>query len=136
MPVFLSSSAEDTRNFGKKFSKSVKGGQIFALSGEVGCGKTEFMRGVIEELSPDAIVSSPTFSIVNRYECADFTVCHFDFYRIKTVEELFEIGFEEYLSPNTAVFVEWADMYPQALGKNAKTISFECVAENLRRIGF
>ena len=135
MSVFLSNSVEDTRNFGKNFAKNIKSGQVFALNGEVGCGKTTFLRGVMEELSPEAVVSSPTFSVVNSYKCANFTVFHFDFYRIKNIDELFEIGFEEYFSDDSVVFIEWADMFEQALGKHTE-IKFEAIGENERKITF
>jgi len=136
MSIFLSNSVEDTRNFGKNFAKNIKKGQVFALNGEVGCGKTEFVRGVMEELSPQTTVSSPTFSVVNSYKCKNFTVYHFDFYRIKNIDELFEIGFEEYLSKDNVVFIEWADMFPQALSENAETLNFEAIGENERKITF
>jgi len=135
MSVFLSNSVEDTKNFGKNFAKTIKSGQVFALNGEVGCGKTTFLRGVMEELSPETLVSSPTFSVVNSYKCANFTVFHFDFYRIKNIDELFEIGFEEYFSDDSVVFIEWADMFEQALGKHTE-IKFEAIGENERKITF
>ena len=136
MNVFLSKSLKETRNFAKNFAKNLKSGQIFALIGEVGCGKTEFVRGVLEELSPQTSVSSPTFSIVNDYQTPNFTIYHFDFYRIKNTAELFETGFEEYLSKDAVVFIEWADMYPEALPARCKTVKFEAVGKNSRKITF
>lgn len=132
--IFNSNSKEKTQDFGRNFAKKLHGGQVFALIGEVGCGKTEFVRGVLSELAPEIVVSSPTFSIVNAYETKNFTVYHFDFYRIKNVDELFEIGIDEYFSDNSVVFIEWADMFLQALPKNFETIKFEAVGENKRNI--
>jgi tRNA threonylcarbamoyladenosine biosynthesis protein TsaE len=134
MSVFLSNSVKETRDFAKNFAKKLSAGEVFALIGEVGCGKTEFVRGVLEELSPQTVVSSPTFSIINAYETAKFMIYHFDFYRIKKIDELFEIGFEEYLSKDAVVFIEWADMFPEALGESCKEIIFEALGENERKI--
>jgi len=129
-----SNSAKETQDFGRKFAKNLRGGQVYALIGEVGCGKTEFVRGILAEIAPEIVVSSPTFSIVNSYETKNFTVYHFDFYRIKNINELFEIGFDEYFSDNSVVLIEWADMFPQALPKGFETIKFEATGESERRI--
>ena len=130
----VSDSVSDTRNLGKKLAKSLKKGQVFALNGDVGCGKTEFVRGVMAELNPEISVSSPTFSIVNSYETPNFTVYHFDFYRIKNINEFVEIGFDEYLSGDAVVFIEWAQMFENVLGKNYETINFSAVSQNSRKI--
>ncbi|MDR0303646.1 MAG: tRNA (adenosine(37)-N6)-threonylcarbamoyltransferase complex ATPase subunit type 1 TsaE [Chitinispirillales bacterium] len=130
----ISDSVSDTRNFGKKLAKSLKKGQIFALNGNVGCGKTEFIRGVLSELNPEISVLSPTFSIVNSYETKNFTIHHFDFYRIKNAEEFIEIGFDEYLNENSVVFVEWAQMFKNVLGENCETVNFSAISENSRKI--
>ena len=131
-----SNSKEETQLFGREFAKKLQGGQVFALVGEVGCGKTEFVRGVLAEIAAEIVVSSPTFSIVNSYETAKFNIYHFDFYRIKNINELFEIGFDEYFTENSVVFIEWADMFPQALPKGFETIKFEALSENEREISF
>jgi len=130
----ISGSVYDTRNLGKKLAKSLKKGQVFALNGDVGCGKTEFVRGVMAELNPEISVSSPTFSIVNSYETKSFIVYHFDFYRIKNIDEFVEIGFDEYLSGDAVVFVEWAQMFESVLGKNYETINFSAVSQFSRKI--
>jgi len=129
-----SNSREETQQYGKDFAKKLNGGQVFALIGEVGCGKTEFVRGVLSEVAPEIVVSSPTFSIVNSYETKNFTIYHFDFYRIKNINELFEIGFDEYFTENSVVFIEWADMFLGILPKGFETIKFEAISENERQI--
>jgi tRNA threonylcarbamoyladenosine biosynthesis protein TsaE len=134
MAVFLSKSVQETQDFGRKFAKNLRGGKVFALNGDVGCGKTEFVRGVLAELNPEISVLSPTFSIVNSYETKNLTIHHFDFYRIKNIDELIEIGFYEYLNENSVVFVEWAQMFENVLGKNYETISFTTVSKNSRKI--
>lgn len=136
MTNLKSDSKEETQQFGKDFAKKLNGGQVFALVGNVGCGKTEFVRGILSEIAPDVVVSSPTFSIVNSYETKNFTVYHFDFYRIKNINELFEIGFDEYFSENSVVLIEWADMFLEALPKVFETIKFEEISENERKISF
>jgi tRNA threonylcarbamoyladenosine biosynthesis protein TsaE len=132
----ISNSVSDTQNYGRNLAKSLQKGRIILLNGDVGCGKTEFVRGVLAELNPEISVSSPTFSIVNSYKTENFTVHHFDFYRIKNINELFEIGFEEYLSEDSVLFVEWADMFPQVFEKNSETINFSAISPNSRKIMF
>lgn len=132
----VSASVCETYNLGEKFAKTLKKKQRFALNGDVGSGKTEFVRGVLSNLNPEISVSSPTFSIVNSYETKNFVVHHFDFYRIKNIYEFVELGFEEYLNENSVVFVEWAQMFPEILGKNWETINFTSISQNERRIEF
>ena len=86
------------------------GQQIFAFRGEMGSGKTTFITALCKTLGVDNNVSSPTFSIVNEYTSnKGKTIYHFDLYRIKNIGELFDIGFEEYISDDTYVFIEWPE---------------------------
>ena len=130
----ISNSIAQTHDLGAKFAENLKKGQVFALVGNVGCGKTEFVRGVLSKLNPDISVSSPTFSIVNSYETKNFSVHHFDFYRIKHINEFSEVGFEEYSDGNSVVFVEWADMFYEVLGKDYETIKFTAISQTERKI--
>ena len=130
----LSKSKEDTRAAGAKVARSARAGDVFGLIGELGTGKTEFVRGFVAALSSDCEVHSPSFSILNIYETPKFPIYHFDFYRLKKQAELREIGFEEYIYGNSICLIEWADMFPEVVPKEAHIIRFEDKGENNRLI--
>ena len=115
--------------------KVAQAGSFYALIGELGAGKTAFARGFAKGLGVDE-VSSPTFAIVNEY-AGRLPLYHFDVYRINSMEELEDAGFEEYFYADGIVLVEWADMILDAFPPNAVTISFErdlTKSENYRKI--
>jgi|WetSurMetagenome_2_1015567.scaffolds.fasta_scaffold272170_2 tRNA threonylcarbamoyladenosine biosynthesis protein TsaE len=106
----LTTHSEDaTVQAGKEFSRRLVSGAIVAFYGELGTGKTRFIKGVCQGLSVQEHVTSPTFTIVNEYRGADFPVYHFDFYRINALSEMQEIGFDEYLGGDGVCLIEWAD---------------------------
>lgn len=120
----ISKSVEETRAAGARLATTARPGDVFALVGDLGTGKTEFARGFVEALCGPAAVRSPTFSIVNIHESSKFPVYHFDFYRLRNKDELEEIGFYEYVRSDGVVLVEWADMFPDALPEHAVKIRF------------
>lgn len=126
-------SSEETQLLGRKLVSQVAPGDVVALEGGLGSGKTELVRGFMKELNPKAIVRSPSFSLVNTYECDLFPVSHFDFYRLNSPDELFEIGYEEYINPDTVCLIEWAQMFEESLPSNTKFIKF-VEAEGDRRV--
>jgi tRNA threonylcarbamoyladenosine biosynthesis protein TsaE len=126
-------SVEETRKFGAQVAKTAKSGDVFALIGDLGCGKTEFARGFVSALCA-ATVRSPTFSIINIHETPEFPIYHFDFYRLKNREELVEIGYYDYIRSNGIVLIEWADMFADVLPGNAKCIRFSDKKNNTREI--
>jgi tRNA threonylcarbamoyladenosine biosynthesis protein TsaE len=146
-----SASAEETRALGARLARIAEPGDVFSLDGEVGSGKTEFVRGFVNALAvedaaaaadapasvpensaaPEA-VRSPTFSIVNTYETPKFPVHHFDFYRIENPEELESIGLGEYLGGDGVCLIEWGGMFPGALPDEAKLIRFSDNGETAR----
>lgn len=130
----LVGSVQETRDCGASLARKASPGDVFALQGDLGTGKTEFVRGFMAELLPDAPVRSPSFAIVNTYETPRFPVYHFDFYRLGGYDELIEIGFDEYLSGEGVCIVEWADLFPDALPKTTRWISFEDRGGDLREI--
>ncbi|KAA6231830.1 tRNA (adenosine(37)-N6)-threonylcarbamoyltransferase complex ATPase subunit type 1 TsaE [Chlorobium phaeovibrioides] len=113
--VFHSASALETRAVGRKFAASLPGGAVVALSGDLGAGKTEFMRGVAEFFCCAEQLSSPTFPILNIYngllQGDEVSIHHFDLYRIERPSELDALGFGEYLSSAWCSFVEWAERF-------------------------
>jgi len=92
--------------------------KIFVFEGEMGAGKTTFIKTVCEELGVRDVVSSPTFSIVNEYETPDSTVYHFDFYRIKNIREAYDIGYEEYFYSGNICLIEWPERVAELLPEN------------------
>ncbi|MGE5432552.1 MAG: tRNA (adenosine(37)-N6)-threonylcarbamoyltransferase complex ATPase subunit type 1 TsaE [Syntrophomonadaceae bacterium] len=128
-------SEEDTARLAKEFSETLQGGEVVALNGNLGAGKTSFIKHLLRNFEIDN-VSSPTFAIVNEYE-GSLKVNHFDFYRINKVEELYDIGFEEYLTrDDTVTFIEWADLQPEVLPHRRIEISFIVNDDFTRDISF
>lgn len=113
--TFLSHSEEETKQFGKEFGEKLSHGDVVALYGELGAGKTEFVTGICEAFDVEEIVTSPTFSIINQYfgtdnRGDDITLYHLDLYRLHSKEELDEIGFTECIhSQNVIKIIEWAE---------------------------
>ncbi len=120
----ITSSVEETREMGARLARKAQPGEVYALEGDLGCGKTEFVRGFVQELTPGAIVRSPTFSIVNTYQTPRFPVYHFDFYRMSDPEELDTIGFDEYAISDAVCLIEWGTMFTDYLPPNTKFIRF------------
>jgi tRNA threonylcarbamoyladenosine biosynthesis protein TsaE len=130
----ISHSVEETRALGARIARTARPGEVFALVGELGSGKTEFVRGFVEALCGPSEVRSPTFSIVNIHDAPEFSVFHFDFYRLKKQEELVETGFYEYVRGDGVVLIEWADMFPGVLPEETRMIRFKDSGNNERAI--
>jgi tRNA threonylcarbamoyladenosine biosynthesis protein TsaE len=113
MTKLVSHSVEETEAIGQLISKSLKGTEIIALYGGLGAGKTAFTRGIVTGLGMEDCVSSPTFSIVNEY-LGDIPVYHFDMYRIDSWDDLYSIGFFEYID-NGVLIIEWSENIEGAL---------------------
>jgi tRNA threonylcarbamoyladenosine biosynthesis protein TsaE len=134
--IRITHSAEETRALGAQLALGAQPGDIYALEGDLGSGKTEFARGFVGHFDNSIIVRSPSFSIVNTYQTKPFPVYHFDFYRLGHVSELFEIGFEEYISGNGVCLIEWATMFPSALPQKSKLIHFRETGVSDREIAY
>lgn len=134
LPVSVTiSSEEDTIKLAGRFSKLLKGGEVVALNGDLGAGKTFFVKHLLKHFGINN-VNSPTFSIVNEYSGA-IKVNHFDFYRINKIEELYDLGFEEYITETGAVtFIEWAEMLPAILPNHIIEINFRINEDYTRLI--
>ena len=128
------SSLDETRKLGARIAKISKPADVYALEGDLGTGKTEFARGFIDELDETIIVRSPSFAIVNTYRTSSFPVYHFDFYRLSDSSELYEIGFEEYLSEEGVCIIEWATMFPEVLPDHTRFLRFTDTGKNQREI--
>lgn len=107
--------------------------RVFLFYGQMGAGKTTFIKVLCEELGVSEGTSSPTFSIVNEYDGAQGPIYHFDFYRLKDEQEAFDMGYEEYFYSTNYCFVEWPEKIANLLPENARVVKL-VVDENLQRI--
>jgi len=113
---------EDTMAFGRAFAESLQPGTVIALVGDLGAGKTAMTRAVARGLGITGPVTSPTFTIVQEYEGGRLPLYHFDIYRVHDEDELFEIGFDDYLHGKGVCMIEWADLAPDLLPDTTITL--------------
>lgn len=109
------SSEVETKELGRTLGNYLRQGDILALTGDLGAGKTHFTMGVAESLQITDYITSPTFNIVNEYRNGRLPLFHFDAYRLGDSEELMEIGFEEYMTAGGVILIEWADIVAEIL---------------------
>ena len=111
---FVSHSTQETEQFGEEVAKSLRGGDVLAFTGSLGMGKTAFTRGLARGLGCRGRVTSPTFTIVNEYD-GKTPLFHFDMYRLGSSDELFDIGWDDYLARSGVCAVEWSERVSDAL---------------------
>lgn len=109
--------------------------KVFALYGQMGAGKTTFVKAVCRELGVEDVVTSPTFALVNEYTAGDGSpVFHFDFYRVKSLEEVYDMGFEDYLYGGALCLVEWPELVEELLPRDAVAVTIRTNADGSRSI--
>jgi tRNA threonylcarbamoyladenosine biosynthesis protein TsaE len=113
---------EDTFEIGYQMGVNAKKGEVYCLSGDLGVGKTVFTQGFANGLGIEEPVNSPTFTIVQEYEGSKMPFYHFDVYRIADIEEMDEIGYEDYFYGEGVCLIEWAELISEILPKKHKTI--------------
>ena len=118
-------SAEETFEAGVALAKAAKAGEVYALLGDLGVGKTVFTQGVAKGLGITEPVSSPTFTIIQEYEEGRLPFYHFDVYRIADVEEMYEIGFDDYIEGDGVCLIEWANLISELLPEDITVIRIE-----------
>ena len=127
------SEERETAEIALEFLSLLKPGDIVCLNGNLGSGKTFFVKTICTSAGIDT-AASPSFSIVNEYS-GKIKIVHVDFYRIKGLEELYDIGFEEYLlNQDSIIFIEWANMFPEILHKKYYEIEFTMLNQDKREI--
>lgn len=131
---YRTASPEETERLGEELADSLREGDLVALTGELGGGKTRFVRGIAKGLGSRGFVKSPSFTIINIYEGGRLPLYHIDLYRIGRAGELHSAGLEEYLYGNGVAAIEWADKAPELLGECRITVSFSYAGENEREI--
>lgn len=122
-------SFEDTVNFGKKLGYVLNHGDIICLSGDLGTGKTALTNGIAKSLGIESYITSPTFTLVNEYE-GRLPLYHFDVYRIADPDEMFDIGFDEYINSQGIVIIEWGEQINEILPKEIIKIK---ITKNLEK---
>ncbi len=126
---FISHSAEETERFGEALAASLHPGAVLAYTGTLGMGKTAFTRGLARGLGCRGRVTSPTFTVVNEYE-GKTPLFHFDMYRLSSSDELFDIGWEDYLARGGVCAVEWSERVTDALPEDTVFVNIARHAEN------
>ncbi|NLY18686.1 MAG: tRNA (adenosine(37)-N6)-threonylcarbamoyltransferase complex ATPase subunit type 1 TsaE [Clostridiaceae bacterium] len=136
MQEYITKSERETIELGKKLAGSIGPGSIIALTGDLGTGKTIFVKGIAEGLSINDQITSPTFTLVHSYDGFKAALHHFDVYRVSDEDELFEIGFFEYLYSGDICVIEWADLVCSLIPPGAVWVHIERTGndENIRRI--
>ncbi|OGC85299.1 MAG: tRNA (adenosine(37)-N6)-threonylcarbamoyltransferase complex ATPase subunit type 1 TsaE [candidate division Zixibacteria bacterium RBG_19FT_COMBO_42_43] len=130
----VSSTVEETKKLGREFSQKLSAGVLVAISGPLGSGKTVLIQGICEGLGVKQLVTSPSFIIINEYPAEKFRVYHFDLYRLKSVQELINLGYEEYFYGNGICLVEWAEKARELLPDDRIEIHLKILSENQREI--
>ena len=123
--VIESFSAEDTLNLGIKMGKAAMPGDVYTLVGDLGVGKTVLTQGIAQGLEIEESICSPTFTIVQVYEEGRMPFYHFDVYRIGDIEEMDEIGYEDYFYGEGLCMIEWANLIEEILPSKRKEITIE-----------
>lgn len=138
MKKFLSKSENDTLKFAEKFAKKLRGGEVLCLLGELGAGKTTFLKGLAQGLGINESITSPTFVLMKKYRVKKRKIksfYHFDFYRIKDPSAVLDLGFEEILQDDSSIVaIEWADKAETILPKRKIILKFATKGAKKREI--
>ena len=126
---------EHIREAAREFIENMGESRVFAFYGKMGAGKTTFVKAVCEELGVEDVITSPTFAIINEYE-GDETIYHFDFYRIKKLEEVYDMGYEDYFYSGALCFIEWPELIEEILPDDAVRVSITEQADGSRLVQF
>jgi tRNA threonylcarbamoyladenosine biosynthesis protein TsaE len=134
--TFISNSPAETEAIGRQLAERIDVGAVLALKGELGSGKTLFVKGLVAGLGSSADVTSPTFTIAHEYQGGRLPVYHFDFFRLEDSQSLAQLGLDDYFFGDGLSVIEWADRFPEFIPEQARRISFEIKSETQRAITF
>ncbi len=126
--------ADDTRRWGLTLAESLQAGDVVALCGQLGAGKTQATKGIVVGLGSQADVTSPTFTLVHEYTDGRLPVFHFDFYRMEQSGEVLTLGWDEILDEPGVVIVEWADLFPELLPPHTRWFQFTLQPDGAREV--
>ena len=130
---FITKSPEETEAIGSRLGAVLKPNTVLAFTGDLGAGKTAFTRGIAQGLGITERVTSPTYTIVNEYLCGRLPLFHFDMYRLKSSDDLWDIGWEDYLARGGVCAVEWSENVADAM-ENPVQIRIEKLNDTTRKI--
>ncbi len=134
MATFISNSPDETEAIGRRLAEHIGFGLILALKGDLGSGKTVFVKGLVAGLGSSAAVTSPTFTILHEYRGGRMPVYHFDFFRVENQQSVKGLGVDDYFFGDGLSVIEWADRFPEFIPEQARWISFEIKSEIQRAI--
>ena len=129
---------ENIREAARECVANIGESTVFAFYGKMGAGKTTFIKAVCEELGVEDVITSPTFAIVNEYrsETSGELIYHFDFYRVKKIEEVYDMGFEDYFYSGALCFIEWPELCEEVLPEDTVKVTIEETPDSSRLISF
>ncbi|MHA3773341.1 tRNA (adenosine(37)-N6)-threonylcarbamoyltransferase complex ATPase subunit type 1 TsaE [Verrucomicrobiota bacterium sgz303538] len=131
----ISHSPTETSALGRSFSDALRPGDVLALCGDLGAGKTHFVKGLAEGLGCDpTAVTSPTFTLINEYTGGRLPLYHFDLYRIESEDELIRVGLDDYLDSGGILAIEWAEKFPALLPRGTRWLYFRHHEDGSREI--
>lgn len=128
---------EQINNAARQFIDNIGDRKVFAFYGKMGAGKTTFTKAICEELQVSDVITSPTFAIINEYESPEAgTIYHFDFYRIKKLEEVYDMGYEDYFYSGRLCFIEWPELVEDLLPENVTKVTIVENEDGSRTVTF
>ena len=136
MATFISNSPAETEAIGRQLAEDIGVGSVLALKGELGSGKTVFVKGLVAGLGSRADVTSPTFTILHEYRGGRLPVYHFDFFRVEDRQSIARLGLDDYFFGDGVSVIEWGDRFPELIPQRARWILFEIKSANERAITF
>lgn len=145
MPTLITHTPAETESLGESWGRTASQGLVIALSGDLGAGKTQLVKGLARGLGITTRVHSPTFTLVNVYSGGRLTLFHLDLYRLETHEQILSTGFEDYLKPDGVAVIEWAERwfgefqisnFKPSISTALRTVTIEALNETDRRITY
>ena len=133
-PTTTLHTAEDALAWGAQLAPTLAAGDVIALCGTLGAGKTQITRGIVVGMNSRAAVTSPTFTLVHEYLDGRLPIFHFDFYRMDSAAEVIGIGWDEFLTEPGLIIVEWADMFPDLLPPHTRWFHIETTQDGSRHV--
>ena len=129
-------SLEHIHEAAREFIAAMGDNTVFALYGKMGAGKTTFIKAICQELGVEDVVTSPTFAVINEYrsDIAGELIYHFDFYRIKKLEEVYDMGYEDYFYSGALCFIEWPELVEELLPGNTIKVTIEELEDGSRKL--